>query len=209
MLALQLIGSFILIFAIAYLFGTLFPIIKRGMLIPLTMIYILFFLIAGRNIHAPPIKSTEIQAFVQQIEKILGFNMADLGYWFLMFFIWILTIGILSYLFDLFMRDKGKEIFLIIEKNLNLYGVRNILLIACFLIPIVLLAGMYYRFMTTRMMFLGILAFLTAQLEVLFSSAKHATIKMDDKNLLFVNSFSFINALLLFLFMLAMIVKRG
>ena len=208
MLAFQLIGSFILIFAIAYIFGTLFPIMRRNLFIPLTMIYIFFFFMAGRNMHAPPQKNEQLNLFVAQIEKILGFNMADITWWFILFFLWVLIAGVFSYIFDLFMRDRAKEIFSTLEKSLSLYGVRNILLIACFLIPIILFLGMSYRFITTRMMFLGLLTFTSAQLEVLFSSAKHASAKMDDKNVFFVNGFSLLNAMLLFIFMMAMIAKR-
>jgi len=210
MLGLQLIGSFMVIFVVAYLFGTIFPIINRNLLIPLTMIYIAFFMLYGKYMHPPAsaLKSGELSRFINTIQKALGFNMADIAYWFILFFLWILTAGIFMYVFDLFMRERAKEIFLAMEKNLSLYGVRNIFLIACFLIPIVLFAGMYYRFITTGMMFLGVLAFTSGQLEVLLSSAKLRSIKMDDKNVFFTTCFSALNAILLFIFMIALIMKR-
>lgn len=208
MIGLQLIVSFILIFAIAYFFGTIFPIIKRNLLIPLTLIYIGFFMLWGKYLHAPPLKNPDLIAFVKVIKSALGFDMADIVYWFILFFISMLVAGILLLIFDLFMRDRAGEIFGQIENTFSLYGVRNILVIVCFLIPIVLFAGMYYKFITSQMMFLGILSFTSAQLEVIYQSAKRSTIKVNDKNVYFLTTFSIVNALLLFIFMIALVLKN-
>jgi len=208
MVGLQLIVAFILIFAAAYFFGTIFPIIKRNLLIPLTLIYIGFFMVYGKYMHAPPLKNRDMISFVKAIKSALHFDIADVVYWFIIFLIWMLVAGILLLIFDLFMRDRGDEIFQQVEITFSLYGVRNILVIVCFLIPIVLFAGMYYKFITSQMMFLGVLAFTSAQLEVIYQSAKRKSIKVNDKNVVFLTTFSIVNAFLLFIFMMILVLKN-
>lgn len=208
MLGLQLVAAFILIFAVIYFFGTIFPIISRNLLVPLTSVYIAFFMTYGKKLLPPALKSPDLKNFVKLVHEILGINMANIVYWFFLFALWMLAAGLSVFIFELFMRDRAGEILTGLENSLSLYGVRNILVIACFLIPVLLFLGLYYHFITDGMMFLGILCFAAAQSEVIYSSARHRTVKVSDKNILFLTSFSVVNALVLLIMLFALIELR-
>lgn len=208
MLALELSLTFLGFFAVSYLFTTLLPIVRKNMLIPLTMLFILFFVLFNKNLMPEPLEDRALQLAVNQVETALGFDMNRIVYWFILYLVWILISGVLLLIFELFMRDRASEITGAVENYLNLYGLRNIILIMCFTVPFLVLAGIYYRFMTSVNMFLCIICFTAGQLEVLFSSAKNQDLTVGDKNVIFMISMSVLNVSLLMIFIVVLLLKR-
>lgn len=208
MIALELSLIFLGFFAVSYLFTTFLPIVRKNMLIPLTLIFILFFLLYGRTLTPEPIEDRALQLAVQQIERALGFDMNRIVYWLIMFLGWILISGVFLLIFELFMRDRATEISGALESYLSLFGLRNIILIMCFTVPFLVFAGIYSRFMTSVNMFLCILCFTSGQLEVLFSSAKNQDLTVGDKNVIFMVSMSVLNVSLLMISIIVLLLKR-
>lgn len=195
----DLLSVFLVFFILSFLLTTLLPILNRNLLIPITIVFIGFYLIFGKNFQPPQSDIGVIRQLESQVEKALGFNVVHLGYWFILFLAWLLIAGLAALVFELFMRDKSDEIFKNVESFFNLFGARNILLISCFIIPFVIFAAMYFRFMTSRTMFLCVLCFTTAQLEVIYSSVKKHTAIVGNKNIFLLSATAFVNVFLLLL----------
>lgn len=208
MIALQLSLALVVFFVAAFLLTNFLPIIKKNLLIPLTLVFILFFLLIGNGLDAPDIKDPHWINVVQQIEKALGFNIWQVIYWMILFLIWLLLAGVSALVFELFMRERADEITNAAADYLSLFGIRNILIIMCVLVPLMVLVSAYFKFMSSQLMFLSMLCFTSGQLEVLFSSAKKGTMKVGEKNLLFLVSISVVNVMVLFFSLVIILLKR-
>lgn len=208
MIALEMTLTLMAFFVVAHFFVTLLPIVRKNLLIPFTLIFILFFLIIGRTMGPFDIPDPTISALFAQVQSALGFDPSALLYWSVLFLLWLLIGGVGILIFELFMRDRAEEISRAMENYFSLFGLRNILAIMCFLVPFLVFFAIYYRFMTSELMFLCILCFTSGQLEVVYSSAKRRDARISDQNLFFLVTLSVINVSLLFVALIVLLLKR-